>query len=96
MLQSEIEQELASNKVFMQGLDKQGRQILVLKTNRHSKSLRDLKQCMRNLCYCLDKAINAADTTRNPDGKIAGIFDLRSKISLPSQSNGSFCSDMCQ
>ena len=63
----------------MNGQDKLGRAILLLVVKKHSRSLRDLKQCMRFLCYNLDKAINAADPQRNPTGKITGIFDLEGK-----------------
>ena len=75
-MQSEIKDELASGKCFLQGHDKFGRAILLLHVKKHSKSLRDLKQCMRFLCYCLDKAIASADKSKNPTGKVTGIYDL--------------------
>lgn len=68
----------------MYGQDKFGRAILLLMVKKHSRSLRDLQQCMRFLCYNLDKAIRAADPKRNPTGKITGIFDLEGE-SLPQE-----------
>ena len=69
----------------MYGQDKFGRAILLLMVKKHSRSLRDLQQCMRFLCYNLDKAINAADPERNPTGKITGIFDLEGKLCFSSE-----------
>lgn len=76
-MQEEIADELKQDKVFLQGLDKFGRRIIWLKVNRHSRTLRNLKQCMRLLCFSLDKAIALADQEKNPKGMITGIFDLR-------------------
>lgn len=46
---------------------------------------------MRFLCYGLDKAINAADKTRNPSGKVTGIFDLEGKNLFHAASLHLFC-----
>ena len=77
VLQDEIAQELAAQKVFLQGCDKMGRQVTVLLVERHKRSKRDLAENMRFLCYCLDAAIAQADKEKNPLGKITGVFDLR-------------------
>ncbi len=69
----------------MYGRDKFGRAVMLLVVKKHSRSLRDLKQCMRFLCYNLDKAISAADPKLNPSGKVTGIFDLEG-MSLLEQS----------
>lgn len=83
LMQSEVEEELAAEKVFLQGCDKFGRRILVLRVSKHSVSVRKIEQTMRNLCYSLDKAIALADAEKNPEGKIAGIFDLRGQSLFP-------------
>lgn len=75
-MQSEIKDELASGKCSLQGRDKSGRAVLYLTVKKHSRSLRDLKQCMRFLSYSLDKAISFADKSKNPSGKVTGIFNL--------------------
>ena len=37
---------------------------------------------MRLVCFGLDKAINLADKSRNPSGKISGIFVLEGRSNL--------------
>ncbi len=76
-LQEEIKNELAAQKVFVQGCDKFGRGIIILLTARHSKSTRDLDETKRLICYSLEQQIQLHDAVRNPDGKGIGIFDMR-------------------
>ena len=76
-MQDEIKQELAAQKVFLQGPDKHGRGVLILKGARHSKSKRDLEELKRFICYCLDNVIKQHDLRVNPEGKGVAIFDLR-------------------
>ena len=78
-VQEEIPNELACKKVYIAGHDSQGRRIMYLAANKHYRAKRDLKECMRFLCYSLDKAILLADRSRNPMGYITGLFDLRGK-----------------
>ncbi|CAK0773230.1 hypothetical protein CVIRNUC_004043 [Coccomyxa viridis] len=75
--EDEIKHELAAQKVFLQGPDKHGRGVLILKGARHSKSKRDLEELKRFICYCLDNVIKQHDLRLNPEGKGVAIFDLR-------------------
>ncbi|EIE25944.1 CRAL/TRIO domain-containing protein [Coccomyxa subellipsoidea C-169] len=75
--EEEIKNELAAQKVFVQGCDKFGRGIIILLTARHSKSTRDLDETKRLICYSLEQQIQLHDAVRNPDGKGIGIFDMR-------------------
>lgn len=75
--QDRIQNELATKKVFVQGCDIHGRGIILLLVARHSKSMRDLEETKRLICYSLDTSIKFHDLQRNPDGKGIGIFDLR-------------------
>ena len=76
-MQDEIKNELAAQKVFLQGVDKHGRGVLVLKGARHSRSKRDLEELKRFICYSLDNNIKQHDLRFNPEGKGVAIFDLR-------------------
>ena len=76
-MQDEIKHELAAQKVSLQGPDKHGRGVLILKGARHSKSKRDLEELKRFICYCLDNVIKQHDLRLNPEGKGVAIFDLR-------------------
>ncbi len=63
--------------MFLQGPDKHGRGVIILKASRHSKSKRDLEETKRCICYTLDHQIKLHDLRLNPDAKGLGIFDLR-------------------
>jgi hypothetical protein len=53
-----VEQELAHNKVFVQGCDKQGRPICVLLGERHVAE--DAQQNYRFIIYTLVRALSGA------------------------------------
>ena len=75
--QSEVKDEIASGKVFIQGVDKAGRPCMYVIAAKHLTSERDVDQCKRFICYSLDRAIEHIDPERNPMGSITVIFDLR-------------------
>ncbi|OWM76275.1 phosphatidylinositol transfer protein 3 [Punica granatum] len=70
---SEIPNELAQNKLFMQGLDKKGRPIVVVFGNRHKPSKSSLEEFKRFVVFTLDKICS-----RMPPGKekFVAIGDL--------------------
>ncbi|XP_056164350.1 uncharacterized protein LOC115681801 isoform X2 [Syzygium oleosum] len=70
---SEIRNDLAQQKLFMQGLDKKGRPIVVLYGGRHNPSKASLEEFKRSVVYGLDKICS-----RMPGGqeKFLGIADL--------------------
>ena len=69
--------------MFLQGPDKHGRGVIILKTSRHSKTKRDLEETKRCICYTLDHQIRLHDLRLNPDAKGLGIFDLRGTHPFP-------------
>ncbi|KAK9915876.1 hypothetical protein WJX75_005565 [Coccomyxa subellipsoidea] len=75
--EEEIKNELAAQKVFVQGCDNAGRGIILLLAARHSKTTRDLDETKRFICYCLEQQCQLHDPQLNPDGKGVGIFDMR-------------------
>ncbi|XP_056164352.1 uncharacterized protein LOC115681801 isoform X6 [Syzygium oleosum] len=70
---SEIPNDLAQQKLFMQGLDKKGRPIVVVYGGRHNPSKGSLEEFKRFVVYSLDKICS-----RMPGGqeKFLGIADL--------------------
>lgn len=73
-MQSEIASQLTQNKCFCQGVDRQGRAIIFLSAGNHVAD--DAALLRRFLAYCLDLGIKMCDTTKNPERKMTGIFDL--------------------
>ncbi|KAJ7954658.1 random slug protein 5 [Quillaja saponaria] len=70
---TEIPNDLAHNKVFMQGLDKKGRPIVVAFGARHKPTKGSLEEFKRFVVFCLDKI-----SARMPRGqeKFVCIADL--------------------
>eukprot|EP00891_Asterochloris_glomerata_P005452 jgi/Astpho2/5452/gw1.00077.17.1_t len=72
--ESEIPKELGAKKAYLQGTDKQGRSLSVVICSRHSRSKRNIEEF---ICYTLDAAVEANDSSRNPAGRTCALFDLR-------------------
>ncbi len=77
--QSEVKDEIASGKVFIQGVDKAERPCMYVVAAKHLTAERDVEQCKRFICYSLDRAIEQIDPQKNPMGSITIIFDLRGR-----------------
>ena len=90
-LQDDFKNELAAQKVFLQGPDKHGRGVIILKVSRHSKTKRDLEETKRLICHTLDHQIKLHDLRLNPDAKGVGIFDLRGTGDLLGPRQKLFC-----
>ncbi|GAX78602.1 hypothetical protein CEUSTIGMA_g6041.t1 [Chlamydomonas eustigma] len=73
---AEVENELASKKVFLLGADKFGRGLLLIQAQHHNAWRRNLEELERFCCYSLDATIAACDLRLNPKGQIAVILDL--------------------
>lgn len=73
---ADIQNELAAEKVFLQGCDLRGRPVLVVLGARHIIRQRDLDETKRLITYALEAAICGADTSKNPLGQILCLFDL--------------------
>lgn len=75
--EDEIPNELAVNKVFLQGCDKQGRPVMIVVAARHDMGTRRLEETNRLIVYALDNAAAmATDVKNNPLGKFLCLFDL--------------------
>jgi hypothetical protein len=70
-------------QVFVQGLDRQGRPIVLGVGHKHKKF--ENKEAALTFCkYALDAAVMVGNTNPNWDGKFTGVFDLRSKARVAS------------
>lgn len=76
MGQDEIVRELAAEKAFLQGCDREGHPVLVVLAARHDMGDRSIEETKRFICYCLDNTIATADFSRNSRGQILCLFDL--------------------
>jgi len=73
-LQNQVMNELASNKVYLQGCDAQGRTVFIVLAKQQEKGRPE--ETKRFICYTLDNAIAAADPVRNELGQFLCLFDL--------------------
>ncbi|KAH7296020.1 hypothetical protein KP509_26G004400 [Ceratopteris richardii] len=71
--ESDIKNELRKEKLFLQGVDKQGSPIAVLLASQHKTSDRDLEEFKRFVVYAFDKAIMSLEQTQE---KFVLIADL--------------------
>ncbi len=76
-VQAEVARELACEKAFLQGKDKQGRPLVVMVGRRHVRHKHSAEEVKRFMCYCLDTAISTIDESTNSDGTLVYIFDLQ-------------------
>ncbi|KAG2439240.1 hypothetical protein HXX76_004601 [Chlamydomonas incerta] len=71
-----VQVNLAHKKVFLQGLDKTGRPIVLGVGSRHRKF--ETKEDALAFCtYALDTACAIGNSHEEWDGKLTGVFDLR-------------------
>ncbi len=85
--QEEVRHELASGKAFLQGVDRRGRPVLVVRAAAHDMAARDLAETRRFVCYVLDAAAAAADAAAaarraEPPGLLC-LFDLSGAAARP-------------
>lgn len=71
---NQVMNELASNKVYLQGCDAQGRTVFIVLAKQQEKGRPE--ETKRFICYTLDNAIAAADPVRNELGQFLCLFDL--------------------
>lgn len=74
MLQDQIANEIASNKVYLQGNDIHGRTVFVVLAKQ--QEMGRAEETKRFICYTLDNAIAAADPARNELRQFLCLFDL--------------------
>ncbi|CAD7702641.1 unnamed protein product [Ostreobium quekettii] len=76
VLETEIPNELAAEKMFLQGVDVNGRGVLVFLAKNHWAWTRYIEELERSAVYCIDALISAADPALNPDRTMTFVFDL--------------------
>ncbi|DBA67929.1 TPA: hypothetical protein ACH3X2_014131 [Trebouxia sp. C0005] len=72
--ENQVMNELASNKVYLQGCDAQGRTVFIVLAKQQEKGRPE--ETKRFICYTLDNAIAAADPVRNELCQFLCLFDL--------------------
>ena len=71
-----VSEELSANKVFLQGHDRYGHPVVVIKAAGHDMRTRDLTETNRLIAYTLDNASLAGDLSKDPNGRLCCIIDL--------------------
>lgn len=73
-LQDSIRNELASDKVFLQGCDIHGRPVFIVFGKQQDQGRPE--ETKRFICYTLDNVIATADPVKNELGQFLCLFDL--------------------
>lgn len=63
VIQSTIPNQLAANKVFLQGTDKEGRGLMIVLAARHDAWYASADEVLRMMCYGLDAVVRPKDTS---------------------------------
>lgn len=73
-----IANELACEKVYLQGCDRKGRPIMIIQVKKHNGWTRALDELERLCCYVLDACVAAAKQhpEANPRGQCLALLDL--------------------
>lgn len=73
-MQDSIQNELHSDKVFVQGCDLLGRPMFIVFAKQQEQGRPE--ETKRFICYTLDNVIASADPERNELGQFLCLFDL--------------------
>ena len=76
IMENTISEELAAQKIFLQGLDHHGCSVLLFLISRHRSGIAPAETTNRLLTYAIDNACTAADLQLNRERKVCCIFDL--------------------
>ncbi|KIY96960.1 hypothetical protein MNEG_11003 [Monoraphidium neglectum] len=69
-----VRRELDDRKIFMQGVDYEGRALTIIQVRKHFR--RDLKETKLFCAYILDNMVNLCDRKRNPQCRLVSMFDM--------------------
>ena len=73
-MQDTVQNELASEKVFVQGCDNHGRPMFIVFAKQQEQGRPE--ETKRFICYTLDNVIAMADSQTNELGQFLCLFDL--------------------
>ncbi|GBF90145.1 hypothetical protein Rsub_03278 [Raphidocelis subcapitata] len=67
---------LAANTIFLQGVDHDGRALIIVKVAHHSSKDRDLRQMKMFSVYIMEAMVALCDREKNPTCRLSSMFDL--------------------
>lgn len=67
---------LEDDKTFLQGVDYEGRAIVIVRVANHFSSKRDLRQMRLFSAYIIDCLVSLCDKERNPQQRVVCMFDM--------------------
>ncbi|KAL6752267.1 CRAL-TRIO domain-containing protein [Haematococcus lacustris] len=73
-----VANEIACEKLYLQGIDRQGRPLMIALARKHNGWTRSLEELERMCCYVLDEMAKMAapHVDRNPRGQCCTLLDL--------------------
>jgi len=74
--ESSMTKELQAEKVFLQGSDRHGHPVVIIKASKHDMRTRDLGETNRLIAYTLDNAALAGDSSLDPNARLCCLLDL--------------------
>lgn len=75
MPEEEVKVPLADDKTFMQGVDHEGRALVIVRVRNHicRKDLRDMRKFS---IYIMDNMVELCDKQKNPGARLVSMFDM--------------------
>lgn len=74
--ETSMTRELQAEKVFLQGSDRQGHPVVVIKASKHDMRTRDLGETNRLIAYTLDNAALAGNPSLDANTRLCCLLDL--------------------
>jgi hypothetical protein len=71
-----VAKPLRDNTIFLQGRDRQGRGLIIVKVANHHSRGRDLRQMKLFSVYIMEAMVALCDKERNPTCRLSSMFDL--------------------
>lgn len=74
--QARVKGPLADRKAFLQGVDHEGRGVVIVRVRNHLSANRDIREMRLFSAYIIDALVALADKTRNPGCRVVCMFDM--------------------
>jgi len=76
ILETSIADELEAEKVYLQGLDRNGFPLLLFRAAKHRVGVHSAERTTRLMAFAVDNAVHAANLSLSARGRIVCIFDM--------------------
>ncbi|KAI8463544.1 MAG: CRAL-TRIO domain-containing protein [Monoraphidium minutum] len=74
--EEKVKGPLADEKAFLQGVDHEGRAVVIVRVANHLTARRDIREMRLFSAYILDALVTLCDAQRNPQRRVVAFFDM--------------------